>query len=83
MCEECKNLIDQYYPDLSNGDQYELLFGATCFPFGGPESIEPQLKELIENTDGSLQAALCYANNQLDESMKRYKCRELALPYMP
>lgn len=64
MCEKCQELMDKYYPDLEQADQKELLFGATCFPFGPPELIEKQLIDLIENTDGSLGEALSYANER-------------------
>lgn len=73
MCEKCDRLINEYYPNLSDSDKYELLMGATCFPFCRPETLKIQLEELKEKTDGTLIAALCYADEQMDEEYKKYK----------
>jgi hypothetical protein len=64
MYQQCVDLVKKYYPNLPEKDYGNLLMGATCFPMGGPEYIEPQLIELIENTDGSLEQALGYADMQ-------------------
>lgn len=71
MCAKCADSLDKYYPKLSIAEKNELLFAATCFPLGDHEDIERQLKELIQNTDGTLSGALDYANKLLEEGMKQ------------
>ena len=65
MCQKCKDLIDSYYPSLTDDEKGELMMGATAYPLASPEYFESQLKELKENTDGTLSGALVYANEQL------------------
>ena len=72
MCQECDNLMAKYYPHLSESERGALLMGTTCFPFGGPDLIEPQLIELRANTDGSLEGALAYAEEQMDKAMAEH-----------
>lgn len=76
MCEKCVELVKKYYPNLPESDYGDLLMGATCFPHCGPEHLEPQLIELIENTDGSLGQALGYADMQLEKDWRKYKAFE-------
>lgn len=80
MCERCLELARAYYPSLGDEGHVELLMGATCFPFGGPELIEPQLIELKNKTDGSLHGALCYADEQTTaecEEHYRERCQRV------
>jgi len=65
MCHECQSLAERYYPDLSNEDRYEVLIGATAFPFASPRTLEVQLRQLRRRTDGSLDGALAYADRAL------------------
>jgi hypothetical protein len=69
MCEKCKLAVDWLYPKLSDADKCHLLMSATCFPFGTPERVAEQLLDHIENTDGSMQAAINRAHEQLDAAM--------------
>lgn len=70
MCEKCVEAVRKYFPNLSQEDYGELLMGATCFPFGPPEMVEAQLKELQEKTDGSLLGALAFADAELIKAME-------------
>ena len=70
MCKECQDLIDKYYPQLTDDDKSEVLFSATCFPFCGPELLEDQLEVLKNETDGTLKGALLFASEQLKLTMK-------------
>lgn len=70
MCEKCLAAVQKYYPNLSEADQGSVLWGATCFPLGSPEMVEKQLKEVREATDGTLGAALAYAENELWKAME-------------
>ncbi len=79
MCEQCNELVKKYYPNLPEDDYGHLLMSATCFPFGGPKYIEPQLKELVENTDGSLGAAIAFADKQLSKAWEEYRPRRVAM----
>jgi len=76
MCEQCSKLINKYYPSFSKQDKYELLIGATCFPFCGPETLEKQLIELKEKTDGSLDQALCFADMEMDRQWRERKWKQ-------
>jgi len=69
MCEKCVMAVEWIYPELSWEDQYDLLMGATCFPFGGPMDVARQLLEAREATDGSLNQALGYADQKMREAM--------------
>lgn len=46
MCKACSDLVREILPQVPDDQQYGLLMGATCFPFGGPELIAPQLREI-------------------------------------
>lgn len=70
MCKKCIALVKKFYPDLPESDYGDLLMSATAFPFGGPEIIEEQLRELREKTDGSLWGAIAFANQELLKQAK-------------
>jgi len=76
MCEKCLLAVKKYYPDLPESDYGELLMSATAFPFGHGETIEKQLKEASEATDGSLNQAIGYAEYKMDKAYGRYKAAE-------
>jgi len=69
MCQKCADLVQKYYPKLSDEQHGALLFNATCFPFGNPEDVERQLKELVEKTDGTLDGALAFADTEMEAAM--------------
>jgi hypothetical protein len=58
------------FPTLSFADVHELLFGATCWPFGDCADVRKQLRDMADHTDGSLHAALARADSQMEEQMK-------------
>jgi len=68
MCQECKNLVDRYYPHFTDAEKHDLLWSATCFPFGNPEDLEPQLRKLRKRTDGSLDAAKAFADTSMTKT---------------
>ncbi len=70
MCEKCIAAVQEYYPDLPEDKWDDLLWGATAFPMGSPEQIEGQLAEMRDNTDGSLEGALSYADEIMRKAMK-------------
>jgi len=69
--EKCFSAARKHYPKLSKEDHWNLLFGATCYPFGSPEQVEEQLIELRKNTNGTLGHALAYANSQMEAQMAK------------
>ena len=71
MCKKCVKLSIKYFPDLTEEERGELLWGATAFPFSKPDYLENQLRELVKKTDGTLQACLAYADAQLSIKMKK------------
>ncbi len=73
MCEKCVAAVQKYYPDLPEEDWSDLLWGATAFPMGSPEQIEEQLAEAKDNTDGTLEGALSYADKKMSEAMTTHR----------
>lgn len=73
MCKKCDEAAQRHYPALSAEERWELLWGATCFPFGGPDMVEKQLIALKQTTDGSLGAALALADEETDAAMRNLK----------
>ena len=73
MCERCALAVERHYPHLTEAERCEILMGATCFPFGSPESIEEQLVELKEKTDGTLRGALVFASAEMDRQMREFR----------
>lgn len=71
MCRKCIKAVKKYFPKLKESkDRAELLIGATCYPLGSAEDVTRQLRELVKNTDGTLQGALAYADAQMTRAMK-------------
>jgi len=67
MCQQCVDLVKKYYPKLNPTECGRLLMNATAFPFCPPDDLEKQLQELRENTDGTVDDALRYADGIFDE----------------
>lgn len=73
MCQQCLDVAVKHYPNLNEEEIGRLLMSATSFPHGTAESIEKQILELKENTDGSLDGAISYAEKELDKQMVRIR----------
>ena len=73
MCQKCADAVCKWYPEFSEEDQGELLWGATCFPFGEPEDVDRRLQELRTHTDGTLSGAMQYAEAQQDRAMAQMR----------
>jgi len=67
MCQKCNDALDKYYPNLNEEERGDLLMSATAFPFGDAAYIENQLKELVENTDGTLHGALAFVDQEMHQ----------------
>ena len=49
MCQKCADLVAKYLPNVwYSGRGVRFLISHTCFPFGEPEQLEPQLKAASE-----------------------------------
>lgn len=85
MCQKCIDAVKKHYPNLPKKDYGELLMSATAFPFGQPEYIEKQLKELKRKTDGTLDGAIAYTHQQLHRAMAKIRKRKQAAhsPILP
>lgn len=46
MCQRCVELVHEILPDVQPHEMGRLLFETTCFPFGEPEHLEPQLRAI-------------------------------------
>ncbi len=66
----------RHYPDITVDQAGNLLMNATCYPFGTVEQVEQNLKDAVANTDGTIQAAIFYAADQLDEAWDEVKATE-------
>ncbi len=72
MCQKCVEAVKKYYPHLPEDKYGDLLMSATGFPFVSVEIVEEQVKKLAEKTDGTIEAAVAYANHLLDEEMRQF-----------
>lgn len=63
------DIIEKYYPGLSDEEANNLLLNATCFPFGSFAQVEENLKELVEKTDGTVEGAIDFSHKQMGEAM--------------
>jgi len=66
MCQLCLDSIQEHWPDLTPTERSELLWGATCFPFGCGKQIATQVRELAEWTGRNLEKAMCLAEMKMD-----------------
>ena len=47
MCKECVHAVKKYFPFADDENEVgDILMSYTAFPFGGPEIVEPQVKNL-------------------------------------
>jgi len=64
MCKECQDSLDKYFPHLTQQEKNDLLWSATCFPFG---SAAPQLREMHDAGIRTLDEALSFAKRAARE----------------
>lgn len=46
-CQTCFEAAAECFPQLDIFEHYDILFGATCYPFGCVEHVRPQLEKLV------------------------------------
>jgi hypothetical protein len=71
MCKQCVEMVEKYFPDCPKKEYGNFLMSATAFPFGDPDYIGTQLKQARDAGCKTYEEAIVFANNQLEESMKR------------
>lgn len=74
---QCFNAASNLYPSASREQVIDLLWCATCFPFGTVGEVREQLKEHITCTDGTLEAAITRAEEEITEQLARVKSEEI------
>jgi hypothetical protein len=70
MCQQCVDIVKKYWPDLPEDDYSALLMNGTAWPLGGPETIEPQVKRLAEESGQHLGKALAMADAECWAAME-------------
>ena len=68
MCQQCVDLVNRFYPHLSEDEKGDLLMSATAFPFAHPETLEKQLRQLRRRTDGTLLGAQAYTDRSMTKT---------------
>ena len=76
MCQQCADLMNRFYPHLNDEDKMDLLMSATAFPFGFPDTLEKQLRQLRRRTDGSLDGAKAYADTAMTKVSQFIRARD-------
>lgn len=71
--QQCFDIAQDLYPAAAENDIVDLLWSATCFPFGEPEQVRKNLEDALANTDGTPLSAMAYAEQQINEAMKALK----------
>jgi hypothetical protein len=59
--------------DLSEEDCRDLLWNATCYPFGSPEQVAKTLRESWDGGGKTVAGAIDYATAELDRAMDEYR----------
>lgn len=78
MCQKCLDAVKRWWPDLPKEQYGEMLWSVTCFPFGGAEQIESQIKDMAERSGCDLRAAMAIADDELTEAMAEFRKTEAA-----
>lgn len=71
MCDKCVEAVKMYWPDLPLEQYPELLWGATCFPFGDHEMVANQVREMAGKAKCDLHVALAIADQETREMIER------------
>lgn len=70
MCNRCALVVRKFYPSLPDKEFGDFLMSTTAFPMSDAETIERQVREMWENTDGTIAAAYAYAAEEFDKSAR-------------
>ena len=69
MCQQCLAACRKYYPDIPENEIQSFLMGATCYPFGSPDDVAADLKRAAANTDGTIQGAIAFVEEEIERAM--------------
>ncbi len=75
MCKLCVEAVDTHFPDLSDEDRGELLWGATGFPMVPGERVAEQLADHVAHGITTVGAACARANMLVDAAMEEWYLR--------
>jgi len=65
------DFVKQYFPDVrSAAEARDLLWGATCYPFGSEEMVVEQMKEMYLLSNGDVELAIAIAHERTDQEMQ-------------
>jgi hypothetical protein len=70
MCQKCLDAVRRWFPEIGENDIGELLWGATCFPFGGPEQVEEQLRKMHDKGLTTADEAMAYSDSEMERQMR-------------
>ena len=65
MCQACVDAVKKWFPKVAEADYHDLLMSSTCFPMGGADDVERQLKEMAEKGIETVEAASAYACEEM------------------
>jgi len=51
MCQQCVDACRRHFPEISDQEIGNFLFGFTAFPFADPEHLEKQLAAMARRRD--------------------------------
>ncbi len=70
MCQGCVNAVQEVWGDLSDEARAYLLWNATPFPVGGPESVRAALIKAHKESGGDVGLAVYMAEKQMETAGK-------------
>lgn len=73
-------MVRRLWPGISEEDVNDLLWGATCFPFGDVRTTVKQLLQAKRAGRGNVSAALAFADEQMNEAMRKAHA-DAGIPY--
>ena len=69
MCQQCVDAVKTIWPELAWPEQYDLLIGATAFPFSGPNETAKQLRDIHKRSGGDFNTAMSIVDAEWNQAM--------------
>jgi selenocysteine lyase/cysteine desulfurase len=67
------DMVRENWPGISNEDADLVLWNATCFPFGRPDRVAKDLREMYARSNGNPMLAVAMAEADIEAEMKKYR----------